>query len=376
MRAWLGLLLLGASPLNAQQGATVDWQAGGGSISSTGRYQAQTIGTFMVRASLGTLRDSATVRATPSTGGEQTPGGKRFGPMNAMALSPVTPFTASGGEAANQPAWLLATLQEAKQAGLAVIANLPGGSHSADKPGYCLTQRADGVWRFDRAKFDARLALYDSEALRTTLAAAVRDGTLLMVNLMDEPWVYGADDGAGSVVGNTWGPKGTMTRARVDSLCLAARRVLGPTVPVGSSENTTLWDPTRSTTVCDIGIEQYSYRFGDVVAWRDASLTRARRDGTARIFSFNILNGGTQDRDGVWDCATQGKVRGTRSPNCSMTADQITAVSKALGDAGCGALIFWRSDARFTLPAWQQAFQTLATLQAGRAPRPCSLRPR
>ena len=61
---------------------------------------------------------------------------------------------------------------------------------------------------------------------------------------MDEPNVSGGGDG------NTWGPPGTMTKARVDSLC-ADTKAMFPTLPVGVQHRYDVFEPTKSYRVCD-----------------------------------------------------------------------------------------------------------------------------
>jgi hypothetical protein len=48
------------------------------------------------------------------------------------------------------------------------------------------------------------------------------------------------------------------------------------------------------------------------------ALSIVQRDGMAVIFSFNILDGGVQDKSGTYDCAGTGGL-GTNPPNCRMT---------------------------------------------------------
>jgi hypothetical protein len=144
---------------------------------------------------------------------------------------------------------------------------------------------------------------------------------------------------------------------------------------VGVSDNYQQWDTTHDLKLCDFGVTQYSARLGGLSAWRTAALAMAARGGYGLIFSFNVLNGGTQDKDGVYDCKDQGGVKGMSAPNCAMTATQIVAAAQALGDAGCGGLMMWTYKAdRMALPAWQPAFTQVANLQARRAAKPCRVR--
>ena len=81
----------------------------------------------------------------------------------------------------------------------------------------------------------------------------------------------------------------------------------------------------------------------------------ARRDGYSVIFSLNILNGGAQDKDGVYDCVGAGQAgKGTYGTNCRMTPDQVRQWGNTLGSAGC-ALLMWRYDDRYMADSEQPA---------------------
>ena len=96
-----------------------------------------------------------------------------------------------------------------------------------------------------------------------------------------------------------------MTKARVDSLCSEVKRYF-PTLPAGVEHQHQLFEPTKSYRACDFIVDQYNSYMGSVTAWRDAGLAMAARDHHAILFSMNVLNGGTQDKDGTWDCAGTG----------------------------------------------------------------------
>jgi hypothetical protein len=293
--------------------------------------------------------------------------GQPFGPISVFDAANPAPFTGDGGESAGKPEWLADKITEARQKKLVIIANLPCGGHNESNLGRCLALK-NGVATFSKARWDSAIGEFNTPAVRTLLAQAVKDSVIAAVNIMDEPWVSGGGDG------NTWGPEGTMTRQRVDSLCRQAKTILGPTVPVGTSDQTK-WQ--RSTTYkwkwCDVGIAQYSHRFGTVTAWRDSILSVSSAQGYLSVFSFNFINGGTQDRDGPWDCP--GGHKGQRSPNCQFTPAQIITVVTALGDKGCGLQTFWRYDAaRFALGGYATAFQQAATLQKQRPRKLCKVR--
>jgi hypothetical protein len=198
------------------------------------------------------------------------------------------------------------------------------------------------------------------------VADAVTNGTIVGASVMDEPNVHGLGDG------NTWGPTGTMTKARVDSLCGYVKNMF-PSLPVGVVHGHQAFEPTKSYRVCEFLVDAYSSRYGSVTAFRDAALAMGKRDGHAILFSMNILNGGIQAaRDGLWNCPlTTTGGRGTYDPNCRMTAAQVRENGFVLGPAGCG-LLMWKYDATFmSKPENQQAFADVAARLATAPARAC-----
>jgi hypothetical protein len=296
--------------------------------------------------------------------------GRPYGPSGLLSAmtQPYTPFTADPGASSNKPAYLLDNLSKAKDRKVSMVANLPCGSHSSANPGNCLVKNSSGVWVFSRARFDSAMKTYNTPAVRAAVDSAYRSGTLVFINLMDEPWVKGSGDG------NTWGPLG-LTRAQADSLCTTGRATFGPGVPLGTSD-WSQWNPTAKTKICDVGLFQFSYRFGQPAMWRDTALTRATQGGYQAAFSFNIINGGTQDKSLPWDCAAEGGIKGQYAPNCQMTPAQTVTSGTALGASGCGVLMMWRYDStRYAYTGFPAAFTTVAGLQAQRAVTPCKARP-
>ena len=241
-----------------------------------------------------------------------------------------------------------------------LILAMTGGSHD----NYMST--INGVYQFDMAKWRAKMQTYNTSATKTAVASAVADGTIIGNSVMDEPNVSGAGDG------NTWGPAGTMTKIRVDSLCGYVKAIF-PALPVGVAHGHNTFEPANSYRVCEFLMDQYAWRKGDVTTYRDDGLALARRDGMSILFSVNLLNGGVTDRDGIWDCAGTGGM-GTYAPNCRMTSQQVRDWGILLGSAGC-ALSMWRYDEAFVLNADnQQAFNDvrsrLATLPGKSCRRP------
>lgn len=324
----------------------VTFTATGGNITSDGLYTAgSTGGGYRVVASSSGLADTAAVTVLASSPGVTGAVGIPFGPAQLLNESTGgTPFslTIVGTTAST----IVGTLTQARQQNLRLVLNMTGGAHDL--------YLTNGV--FDRDKWNTKMNSYNTAEIRQAVATAVADGTIVGESVMDEPNVYGLGDG------NTWGPIGTMTKARVDSLCGYVKTIF-PTMPVGVVHPHQAFEPNNSYHVCEFLVDAYSYRFGDITKWRDDALAMGRRDGHAILFSMNILNGGIQAvRDGLWNCPlTTTGGRGTYDPNCRMTADQIRDFGLTLGPSGCGMLM-WRYASDIILDAKNQlAFQAIAS---------------
>jgi hypothetical protein len=320
----------------------VTFSATGGTITSSGLYTAGvTSGSYRVIASASGLADTAaltlsalspTPTPSPIPIGTGLPFGmsqqlRRFG-----SLAPPMTMTADGMTASV----LIPRINAARTGGYRLIVNLTGGPHSD----YMST--IDGVFQFDESKWRATMETYNTATIRQAVAQAVADGTIVGTSVMDEPYVWGGYSGGG----NTWGPKGTMTKARVDTLCGVVKQIF-PTLAVGVAHQHDMFEPTKSYHVCDFIIDQYDWRRGDVTAFRDAGLAMAQRDHHAIMFGINILDGGVQDKDGNYTCDGPGQGgKGTYAPNCRMTPQQVRDWGLLLGKAGCG-LYMWRADDQF-----------------------------
>jgi hypothetical protein len=339
----------------------VDFTATGGTIGSNGLYTAgATAGSFKVIATTSGLADTAVVTlttATAPTAPSGTASGIPFGPFAAWEGSALKANTGMFSLTVTSvtPSNIVAKISEARQSRTKLMLAMTGGAHD--------NYLTLGV--FDRSKWDAKMNSFNTGEIRSAVASGVADGTIVGNVVMDEPNVSGSGDG------NTWGPAGTMTKARVDSLCGYVKQLF-PTLPAGVQHRHDIFEPTKSYRVCDFVASQYASRIGDVTAFRDAGLAMARRDGHAILFAMNILNGGVQDKDGVYDCSGPGQGgKGTYSPNCRMTADLVRQVGLTLGPAGCGFMI-WRYDDLFMAdPANQQAFRDIGTKLASTSAKSC-----
>jgi hypothetical protein len=336
----------------------VVFTATSGTVTARGLYTAGTTGgTFQVIARSGSLADTSMVTVSRSAG-TAVAMGIPFGPFgawNEATLKPNTDvFTASIGSTNQRN--ILKQIEVARARRMKLILTLTGGAHS--------NYLTYGV--FDLAKWKARMDTYNTPAIREAVADAVAEGIVVGNSVMDEPHVSG-----GGVDGNTWGPAGTMTKARVDSLCGYVKSIF-PSLPAGVVHRYDVFQPANSYRVCDFIVSQYSARWGSVTAFRDGGLAKARRDGIAIAFSMNIINGGTDDRDGMWDCAGPGSNGvGQRKPKCRMTAEQVRNYGLILGSAGC-AMVMWRYDEAFMLePENQQAFKDVADRLASLPAKSC-----
>jgi hypothetical protein len=345
---------------------TVVFRSTGGTITPTGAFTAGVSpGSFVIIAASDSTADSVplAIMAPPkavATATRETPRAARsssdltkrdigipFGPFGGWGGSRPRAHTESftlmtGSDRADA---IIDRIRTAQSQNLTLITNMTGGAHENYMTG--------GV--FDVRKWQARMDTYNTPAIQAAVAEAVADGTLIGNSVMDEPHVRGIGDG------NTWGPPGTMTKARVDGLCAYAKAIF-PTLPVGVVHQHRAFEPDNSYKVCEFIVSQYASRLGSVTAFRDAGLAYAKRDGISIAFSMNILNGGNQaPRDGLWYCpSTTTGGRGTFAPNCRMTAAQVRDFGLTLGTAGC-AMLVWRYDEEFMAnPEHREAFQDIA----------------
>ncbi len=336
----------------------VTFSSTGGTVTSSGLYTAGvTPGSYRVVASANGVADTAALTLssptpTPTPSPIPTGAGLPFGMSQQLSrfgsLTPPMTMTADGMTASV----LIPRINAARTGGYRLIVNLTGGAHSD----YMST--IDGVFQFDESKWRAKMETYNTATIRQAVAQAVADGTIVGSSVMDEPYVWGGASGGG----NTWGPKGTMTKARVDTLCGVVKQMF-PTLAAGVAHQHDMFEPTNSYYVCDFIIDQYDWRRGDVTTFRDAGLAMAQRDHHAIMFGINILDGGVQDKDGNYTCDGPGQGgKGTYAPNCRMTPQQVRDWGLLLGKAGCG-LYMWRADDQFM--ANSSNVQSLRDLASG-----------
>jgi len=341
---------------------SVVFKATGGTVTADGLFTAgQTAGNYRLIATSGALADTSAITVT-SPLGSGTPTGIPFGPYNSWAgdisLQPNTEFFSAAIGSLNATN-IIARLDAARQNRKRLVLALTGGSH--------WNYLTDGV--FDLTKWQAKMQTYNTPAIKAAVAAAVADGTIIGNSVMDEPNVSGWGDG------NTWGPVGTMTKARVDGLCAYVKNMF-PTMLVGVVHNHQTFEPTKSYQVCEFLVDQYSWRKGDVNDFIQGGLDLGRRDGLGIIFSMNILNGGfLAAKDGLWYCPldTTGG-RGSYDPNCRMTAQQVREWGILLGSAGCGLMMWQYDDAFMANVDNQRAFRDVAAVLASLPAKSCRAR--
>lgn len=344
---------LGATAPSDSLGVGITFSATGGRITAAGLYTAgQRPGTFVVVAAAKNLSDTATVSllatagatptssTTPSSGSTaaSTSAGTRatgvgipfgtFGAWDGFGLKAGTDaFSLSTGSVdADELANRVAAARRSKHH---LLLSMTGGAHD--------NYKTNGV--FDLVKWKARMARYDTPAIKALVAQAVADGTLIGNSVMDEPQNTSAD--------NSWGPAGTLTKARVDEMCGYVKAMF-PTLPVGVVHDHSVFEPDKSYRTCDFIVSQYrwSKTKGNIDQFRDEALALGRRDGIAVAFSLNILDGGIPSRRGKECLIPETGGHGTTGRTCRMTPAQIRDWGRALGPAGC-ALTMWRYDALF-----------------------------
>jgi hypothetical protein len=301
----------------------VAFTATGGTVTAGGLYTAgSSTGTFRVIAASGALADTSTVTVTVPLG--SGPGSGIPMGLSGLLTAGVNPAPYTMSLDGYNAGTIQGRLSDARAKNLRLLLNMTGGSHE--------NYKTDGV--FDMAKWQAKMDTYNTDAIRQAVAAAVSDGTIVGNSVMDEPQNTSPDA--------SWGPAGTMTKARVDQMCRYVKSIF-PTLPVGVVHDHRMLEPDKNYASCEFLVSQYRESKGPVLSFRDGGLAFAARSNIAILFSLNLLNGGSI----VAGCpipATGGP--GTRDNQCRMRPDQVRDYGLVLGPAGC-ALNMWRYDESF-----------------------------
>ena len=333
----------------------VTFRATGGTITSSGLYTAgPTTGTYRVIATSTELADTSVVTLAETSGGGTPIPGPTPVPTGTGIPMGLSALLSSGAEPSYYNMSLdgytadriLTQLSNARAKKIKMLMNMTGGRHS--------NYMTDGV--FDMAKWQAKMDSYNTPTIKAAVAQAVAEGIIVGNSVMDEPTNTSAN--------NSWGPEGTMTKARVDGMCRYVKNIF-PTLPVGVVHDHRKLEPEKGYDHCDFIVSQYRLSKGDVRTFRDGGLAFAKRAGISIAFSINVIHGGTPGTD----CDKWGD-----DPNgvlCPMSPEQVRDFGLTLGTVGC-ALNMWRYEKAYHDRAEiQRALQIVAESLAKLPQKPC-----
>lgn len=279
----------------------------------------------------------------PATAAAVSYSGIPFGPYDLWGSTTglkwgPAPFTVSHDNA-YLPTSLVQRIDAARRKRVRLVLVLTGGPNNVTTNG-----------KFDLGKWKSRMNKLNTTAIKKAVADGVADGTVVANKLLDEPEhpKYG----------------GVLTKAMIDEMATYARKIF-PTLPMGVGHGAPgfKWRSGERYKSLDwVGVQYvWGYNKGNIGAWRNQVLNFAKTNGVRPMFGLNILNGGVPDTKGAWDCAGTGG-KGTRAPNCRMTAEQVRTWGRAIGPSGC-ALLMWQYDQAFMSNAANQAaFKDVASL--------------
>jgi hypothetical protein len=295
--------------------------------------------------------------------------GRSFGAYRLLQAG-VNPAPLILSHAGTSASTIVSQIGAARTRGLRLMLVMTPGAHelymSDRNGGTCQTYESDvNACAFDFNRWKRVMETYNTTTIKSAIAKAVSDGIVTGATVMDEPNVCGLGPA------NTWGPCGTMTKAKVDQLCSLVKQIF-TTLPAGPAHHHTDFEPSKSYKVCDFIVDQYGANQGSVTTFRDGALAMGTRDHHAIFFSLSVLDGGLRDTDGTYNCTGPGQGGiGTHGNLCRMTATQVRTFGLTLGPVGCG-LLMWHYDDKF----WgrsdnQQAFQDVAAKMKSISPRAC-----
>jgi PKD repeat protein len=228
-----------------------------------------------------------TVSAAPNLGLGQIIGSHNGwatnGPTSFVRVANSSMFNMAQGTtratgATGQPADIIRWIDAARAAGTKLILMMTGGSASA-----FLTNS-----KFDVLKWQARMDTYNTAAIRSAIAAAVLDGTVVFCDILDEP----QSSNWGSNPGTGW-----ITKPMLDDMATYVKSIF-PTLPCFCSvrHNYRLTDtPYRvldGVTTQWIQDFESPGQFGSIVNWRNQAYSNLLPDRVQILFSMNIGNGG------------------------------------------------------------------------------------
>jgi hypothetical protein len=294
--------------------------------------------------------------ATPSGGGSGT--GIPFGPMGLWSDSyynpnePVGVFTMS--MQSDGPSGIVTRIDSARARSHKLVLMLTSGGHTLyltdpARPTFACPNNGAPGCRFDLEKWKDRVDLFNTTAIKTAVANAVADGTVLGYDMLDEPQH------------SSWG--GVITKAMMDAMAAYSKAIF-PTLPAGMSVRFD-YRANERWGLLDFVVTQYVASHNSVTAWRDAALQGAALNGVAVVFSINILNGGAGFGETVCPNPPTGGT-GYSAGRCKTGSAQLEEWGLALGPAGSG-LLMWAWDSTYmSVPANDSAFARIAADLANR----------
>jgi hypothetical protein len=241
-------------------------------VSSTGTVQGVAAGNVTITAIYNKAKASSLVQVVappspPPIGSITLP----FGPKQLPSAEFTSaPWTGAYVNAGDDLATMTSRVQAARVAGAHLIVKLaPAHADMLDPVTGCF---AMSRWK---AKID-RLASFN-------FATFVADGTVLGAELVNEPH---ASDWCLTTARR-------LTKAEVEEMAAYAKAIW-PTLPVGAGRSD--WVLANAPWAkLDFAHSQYHMRKGDVVAWRDRTISEARAAGVGHLMSLDYLAGQLDD---------------------------------------------------------------------------------
>ncbi len=256
---------------------------------------------------------------------------------------------------------ITARIAAAAANGWKLLLNMTGGSHT--------DYLTNGV--FDPSKWTAKQNTFNTQAIKDSVISACSAGVVVGCSVMDEPFHP------------SWGPSGTMTKAKVDAMA-AYVKTLFPNMPCGVAHGYQQFFPNSSYTRIDFIISNYQFLFSNATVWRDSTLAMCSRDGHNVLFGLNPVAGGPK----ISGCFTSNAVccpGGTASNDtstsgnwtgqvgagsilCGMNPSQVSRLGYLLCPSSTG-LMMWRYDLEMmSTSTWaadfQKSFRSIASLCA------------
>jgi hypothetical protein len=305
-------------------------------------------------------------------------------PGSAFATGVPAPLTMGVGP--TSPSSLPNELALARQKKQRRAVFLPDGSHCPILTPVCVNGQPQSSSRFDLAKWKSRFRAFATPAVKSAIAQAVGDGTLVGVYLLDEPSNKDWNGSFTAKVGD--GGQGITDKghALLEAMAQYADSIFPglPTIVVGYAQLLKV-DSLPPFQHVDAFASQYDWwqgRSGRVVGscatqagitevqrvrcWRDTMTAASRRKNVAVLFQMNVINGGIQPVNGVCPSSSGGK--GTTG--CRLTAAQLRDWGKELL-TGC-AFALWKHDPMLQKAEYITALREIIALAATRPQTPCT----